>query len=229
MENLPTPNQQGVSWKIHQNEVSNLNTAQYRQNPNPGFTKYRPAINTGANTCIDSNNCIGFTNTVSHLKHGFFTHRVMKSPCKINKGFNSNRKFKLLEERAARIRENQATIQAIEEELKKKEDTLIPSGSQRVKQPSTPVASHNSGTRRSVAKRQNSPQSQVLSRRSKGSKFQNKTFFNQSQKESEPVIQKPLDLVKEVHKSQKYLQALIIESEVLLQEILPRFRWNIEF
>ncbi|MBW0581973.1 hypothetical protein O181_121688 [Austropuccinia psidii MF-1] len=40
-----------------------------------------------------------------------------KDPMVITKGWNANRKFKLLEERAARIRENQATIQAIEEQL----------------------------------------------------------------------------------------------------------------
>ncbi|MBW0483291.1 hypothetical protein O181_023006 [Austropuccinia psidii MF-1] len=45
-----------------------------------------------------------------------------------------NRKLRLLEERAARIRENQATIQAIEEQLNQKEHTLTPSRSQRVKQ-----------------------------------------------------------------------------------------------
>ncbi|MBW0479102.1 hypothetical protein O181_018817 [Austropuccinia psidii MF-1] len=38
----------------------------------------------------------------------------------ITKGWNPNRKLKLLEERAARIRENQATIQAIEEQLNQK-------------------------------------------------------------------------------------------------------------
>ncbi|MBW0471441.1 hypothetical protein O181_011156 [Austropuccinia psidii MF-1] len=47
------------------NTVSNLNTSQYRKNPKKGFSKYRPALNTGSNTCIDSNDCIGSTNTGS--------------------------------------------------------------------------------------------------------------------------------------------------------------------
>ncbi|MBW0529138.1 hypothetical protein O181_068853 [Austropuccinia psidii MF-1] len=49
----------------------------------------------------------------------------------ITKGRNPNRKFKLLEEREARIRENQATIQAIEEQLNLTEHTLISSYSRR--------------------------------------------------------------------------------------------------
>ncbi|MBW0559482.1 hypothetical protein O181_099197 [Austropuccinia psidii MF-1] len=39
----------------------------------------------------------------------------------ITKGWNTNRKLSLLEKRAARIRENQATIQTIEEHLNQKE------------------------------------------------------------------------------------------------------------
>ncbi|MBW0482074.1 hypothetical protein O181_021789 [Austropuccinia psidii MF-1] len=66
----------------------------------------------------------------------------------ITKGWNPNRKFKLLDERQARISEIQATIQAIEEQLNHKEHTLIPSGSQIVDQPNSPVASNHSGTRR---------------------------------------------------------------------------------
>ncbi|MBW0492699.1 hypothetical protein O181_032414 [Austropuccinia psidii MF-1] len=53
----------------------------------------------------------------------------------ITKGWNTNMQFKLLEERESRIRENQATIQAIEEQLNQAEPTLIPSGSQGVNQP----------------------------------------------------------------------------------------------
>ncbi|MBW0588632.1 hypothetical protein O181_128347 [Austropuccinia psidii MF-1] len=70
----------------------------------------------------------------------------------ITKVWNPNRKFKLQEEREARIRENQATIQAIEEQLNQTENTLIPSGSQGVSQAEPPVASQHSGTRRSVTK-----------------------------------------------------------------------------
>ncbi|MBW0495122.1 hypothetical protein O181_034837 [Austropuccinia psidii MF-1] len=48
----------------------------------------------------------------------------------ITKGWNPTRQFRLLEERETRIRENQATIQAIEEWLNQTGPTLIPSGSQ---------------------------------------------------------------------------------------------------
>ncbi|MBW0552593.1 hypothetical protein O181_092308 [Austropuccinia psidii MF-1] len=82
----------------------------------------------------------------------------------ITKGSNPNRRFKPLEERATRIRENQATLQAIEEQLIQKDPTLIPSGSQGVDQPNSPVTSHHSGTSRSVAKSNHSFQSQVVSR-----------------------------------------------------------------
>ncbi|MBW0477918.1 hypothetical protein O181_017633 [Austropuccinia psidii MF-1] len=121
----------------------------------------------------------------------------------ITKGGSSNRQFKVLVERAARIRENQATIQPIEEQLNQKEHSLIPSGSQGVEQPKSLEASHHSGHSISGAKSQHSSQSQVLSRRIKGSKGKNKTYFKQRKKESDPMIQKLMDLVKEVHKSQE--------------------------
>ncbi|MBW0533552.1 hypothetical protein O181_073267 [Austropuccinia psidii MF-1] len=63
----------------------------------------------------------------------------------ITKGWSPNRQFKLLEERATRIGENQATIQAIEEQLNQTGHNLIPSGSQGVDQPNSQVASHHSG------------------------------------------------------------------------------------
>ncbi|MBW0495612.1 hypothetical protein O181_035327 [Austropuccinia psidii MF-1] len=97
----------------------------------------------------------------------------------ITKGGNSNRKFKLLEEKADRIRENKATTQYIEEQLNQKEHTLIPSGSQGVKKSDSPVASHHSGTGRSVTKSHHYSQSQVISRRRQVSKGKNKTSFNQ--------------------------------------------------
>ncbi|MBW0460731.1 hypothetical protein O181_000446 [Austropuccinia psidii MF-1] len=121
----------------------------------------------------------------------------------ISKGWNPTRQFRLLEERAARIRENQATIQAIEEQLTQTGNTQIPSGSQGSRKTSSPVASHHSGTNRSVTKSHHSSQSQEVSRRRQGHKGKNKTSFNQRQRESDPMIQKLLDLVKEVHKSQK--------------------------
>ncbi|MBW0464004.1 hypothetical protein O181_003719 [Austropuccinia psidii MF-1] len=66
----------------------------------------------------------------------------------ITKGWNPYRNFKLLEEKATRISETQATIQAIEEQLNQTEPTLIPSGSQGEDQPNSPVASNYSGTSR---------------------------------------------------------------------------------
>ncbi|MBW0508388.1 hypothetical protein O181_048103 [Austropuccinia psidii MF-1] len=120
----------------------------------------------------------------------------------MTKGWNPTRQFRLLEEKATRIRENQATIQAIEEQLNQIDLTLLPSGSQGESQPNYAVDSHHSSTRRSVAKSHHSSQSQVVSRRRQGYKGKNKTTFSQRQKESEPMIQKLLDLVKEVHKSQ---------------------------
>ncbi|MBW0473340.1 hypothetical protein O181_013055 [Austropuccinia psidii MF-1] len=121
----------------------------------------------------------------------------------ITKGWNATQQFRLLEVRANRIRENKATIKAIEEQLTQTGHTQIPSGSQGVGQTSSPVASHHSGTRISVAKSHHSSQSQEVSRRRQGYKGKNKTSFNQRQKESDPMIQKLFDLVKEVHKNQK--------------------------
>ncbi|MBW0548641.1 hypothetical protein O181_088356 [Austropuccinia psidii MF-1] len=60
----------------------------------------------------------------------------------ITKDWNPTRQFRLLEKRATRIRENQATIQAIEEQLTQTGHTQIPSGSQGVGQTSSPVASN---------------------------------------------------------------------------------------
>ncbi|MBW0543124.1 hypothetical protein O181_082839 [Austropuccinia psidii MF-1] len=121
----------------------------------------------------------------------------------ITKGWNPTRNFRLLEARAQRIRENQATIQAIEEQLTQTGPTQIPSGSQGACQISSPVASHHSETSRSVAKSHHSSQFQEVSRRRQGNKGKNKASFNQRRKESDPMIQKLLDLVKEVHKNQK--------------------------
>ncbi|MBW0584152.1 hypothetical protein O181_123867 [Austropuccinia psidii MF-1] len=61
----------------------------------------------------------------------------------ITKGWNPTRKFRLLEVRANRIRENQATIQAIEEQLTRTGHTQIPSGSQGEGQISSSVASNH--------------------------------------------------------------------------------------
>ncbi|MBW0481446.1 hypothetical protein O181_021161 [Austropuccinia psidii MF-1] len=119
----------------------------------------------------------------------------------ITKGWNCTRKFRILEERKTRIRENQATIQAIEEKLNQKGPTLINSGSRGVDQHNSPVASHHSGTNRSVAKSHHPSQSQVVSRKRQGYKGKSKTSFSQRQSESDLIIQKLLELVKSVHKS----------------------------
>ncbi|MBW0471222.1 hypothetical protein O181_010937 [Austropuccinia psidii MF-1] len=65
----------------------------------------------------------------------------------ITKGCNPTRQFRLLEVRANRIRENQATIQAIEQ-LTQTGHPWIPSCSKGVDQTSSSVASHHSGTNR---------------------------------------------------------------------------------
>ncbi|MBW0468042.1 hypothetical protein O181_007757 [Austropuccinia psidii MF-1] len=85
----------------------------------------------------------------------------------ITKGWNPARQFRLLEVRANSIRENQDTIHTIEKQLAHTGHTQIPSGSQGVGQNITPVASHNSGTSRSVAKSHPSSQFQEVSRRRK--------------------------------------------------------------
>ncbi|MBW0491860.1 hypothetical protein O181_031575 [Austropuccinia psidii MF-1] len=121
----------------------------------------------------------------------------------ITKVWNPTRYFRLLEGRATRIRENQATIQAIEEQLNQTGPTMIPSGSQGVNKPGSTGTTHHSGTSRSVAKGNHSLQSQVVSRRRQGYKGKNKPSFSQREEESYPVIQKLFELVKEVHKSQK--------------------------
>ncbi|MBW0575850.1 hypothetical protein O181_115565 [Austropuccinia psidii MF-1] len=84
------------------------------------------------------------------------------------------RQFRLLEERATRIKENQAAIQATEEQLNQTGPTLILPGSQGVDQPNSPVASHHPGTRRSVAKSHHLSQYQVFPRRRQGNKGKNK-------------------------------------------------------
>ncbi|MBW0517204.1 hypothetical protein O181_056919 [Austropuccinia psidii MF-1] len=121
----------------------------------------------------------------------------------ITKGWNSTRKLRLLEVTENRIRENQATIRGIEEQLTQTWHTQIPSGSQGAGQISSPVASHHTETNQSVARSHHSSQSQKAFRRRQGYKGKNKTTFRERKKESDPMIQKMLDLVKEVCKNQK--------------------------
>ncbi|MBW0498247.1 hypothetical protein O181_037962 [Austropuccinia psidii MF-1] len=121
----------------------------------------------------------------------------------ITKGLNPTRKFRLLEARETRIRENQATIQAIEEQINKTMPSLIPSVSQVVDKPTLwwlPPFRHQkiSGQASPFFTIQGSFQKETRKQREK-----NNTSFNQRQRESEPVIQKLLGWVKEVHRSQK--------------------------
>ncbi|MBW0490462.1 hypothetical protein O181_030177 [Austropuccinia psidii MF-1] len=66
----------------------------------------------------------------------------------ITKGWNPTRHFRLLEGRATRIRENQATVQAVEEQLTQTVHTQRLSGSEGVGKTSSPEASNHSGTNR---------------------------------------------------------------------------------
>ncbi|MBW0555393.1 hypothetical protein O181_095108, partial [Austropuccinia psidii MF-1] len=134
-------------------------------------------------------------NLTSHwaeLAAGFwkicFKEIDFKGIMEITKGWNHTRKFRLLEVRANRIRENQATNKAIEEQMTLTGHTKIPSVSQGAGQISPPVASHHSETNRSVAKSYHSSQSQDVSRRRQGYKGKNKNTFSQRKKESDPMI-----------------------------------------
>ncbi|MBW0466205.1 hypothetical protein O181_005920 [Austropuccinia psidii MF-1] len=100
----------------------------------------------------------------------------------ITKDWNPTRQFRLLEVRANRIRENQATIKAIEEQLTQTGHTQLPLGSQGEGQISSPVASHHSETNRSVAKSHHSSHPQEASSRRQGHKGKTKTSFPQRQR-----------------------------------------------
>ncbi|MBW0513784.1 hypothetical protein O181_053499 [Austropuccinia psidii MF-1] len=93
----------------------------------------------------------------------------------ITRVWNPTRQFRLLEVRANRIRENQATIQAIEEQLTQTGNTQIPSGSQGKEQTSSSVASHHSGTNRAVAKSHHASQFQEVLRIRQGHKDKKST------------------------------------------------------
>ncbi|MBW0581111.1 hypothetical protein O181_120826 [Austropuccinia psidii MF-1] len=109
-----------------------------------------------------------------------------KYPTIIKKGWNPNRQFKILQERGARIRDNQGSIQDIEEQLNQKEHTLIPSGSQGLNQQDSSVASQYSSTRKSVAKSHHYSQSQVVFIIIQGSNGKKKTFFQPEEERVRP-------------------------------------------
>ncbi|MBW0581119.1 hypothetical protein O181_120834, partial [Austropuccinia psidii MF-1] len=112
----------------------------------------------------------------------------------ITKGWNPTRQFRLLEGRAKRIRENQATIQAIEEQLTQTGNTQIPSGSQGEGQISSPVASHHSETNRSVAKSHHYSHSQEVSRRRQGHKGKKQDLFSPKAERVRPSYQENVGL-----------------------------------
>ncbi|MBW0507945.1 hypothetical protein O181_047660 [Austropuccinia psidii MF-1] len=149
-------------------------------------------------------------NLASHWEeHGESCHKIclteieFKGLMVITKGWNPTRKFRLLEVRANRIRENQATTKAIEEQLTHTVNTQIPLVSQGVGKSRSPIASNHSVNNREVAKSNHSSQYQEVSRRGQGYKGKKKTSFSERKRESEPIIQKLLGLAKEVHKNQK--------------------------
>ncbi|MBW0543530.1 hypothetical protein O181_083245 [Austropuccinia psidii MF-1] len=91
-----------------------------------------------------------------------------KDLMEITKDWNPKRQFKLLEEREAKIRENQATIQTIEEQSSQKENIMTSLGSQGVGQPNFPVDSHHFESRKAGAKSDHYSQFQESSRRIQG-------------------------------------------------------------
>ncbi|MBW0518436.1 hypothetical protein O181_058151 [Austropuccinia psidii MF-1] len=103
----------------------------------------------------------------------------------IAKGWNPTRQFRLLEARAQRIRENQATIQTIEEKLTQTGPTQIPSGSQGSGQISSPVASRHSDTK-SMTRRHHSSQFQEVSRRRKDTRRKTRPLSAKVRKSQTP-------------------------------------------
>ncbi|MBW0481386.1 hypothetical protein O181_021101 [Austropuccinia psidii MF-1] len=74
----------------------------------------------------------------------FLREISFKDFIEITKGWNFNKNFRIVGEREAKLRENQATIQAIEERWNQKDHTKNPSGSPEViNQSSSLVASHD--------------------------------------------------------------------------------------
>ncbi|MBW0538865.1 hypothetical protein O181_078580 [Austropuccinia psidii MF-1] len=116
----------------------------------------------------------------------------------ITKGWNPTRKLRLLELRANRITENQTTIKGIEEQLTQKGHTQVPSGSQKAAQISSPVASHHSESNRSVAKSHHSSIIPGSFQEKTMIQWQKQDAFSQRKRESDPMIQNLLYLVKKV-------------------------------
>ncbi|MBW0551618.1 hypothetical protein O181_091333 [Austropuccinia psidii MF-1] len=102
--------------------------------------------------------------------------------------YGNHQRLESYQARAIRIRENQATIKAIEEQLTQTGPTQIPSGSQAEGQISSPVASNHSENNNSVTRSHHYSQFQEVSRRRQGYKGQNKTSLNQTKRESDPIL-----------------------------------------
>ncbi|MBW0481699.1 hypothetical protein O181_021414 [Austropuccinia psidii MF-1] len=149
-----------------------------------------------------------------------------REPMVITKDWNHTRQFRLMEVRANRIRENKGTIQAIEEQLTQTGNTQIPSGSQQAGRISSPVYSYHSETNRSVAKSNHSSQFQEVARRGQGYKGKNKTTYSQRKRESDPMIQKLLELVKEVHKISSPLNRNITPTQIDHNVVTPESNIN---
>ncbi|MBW0463157.1 hypothetical protein O181_002872 [Austropuccinia psidii MF-1] len=141
--------------------------------------------------------------TWSKLPEDLYQRDILQKPYGNHQTLESHQAIQTPEVRPNTIRKNKATIEAIEEQLTQTGHTQIPSGSQGVDHTSSPAAAHHSGTKRAVAKSHHSSKSQEVFRRRQGHKGKNKTSFNKRQRESDPMIHKLLDLVKEVHKNQK--------------------------
>ncbi|MBW0492288.1 hypothetical protein O181_032003, partial [Austropuccinia psidii MF-1] len=81
--------------------------------------------------------------TCSKLPEDLSKRDRLQRPYGNHQRLESHQAVQTLEVRANRIRENQATIQAIKEQLPQTGHTQIPSGSQGAGQISSPVASHH--------------------------------------------------------------------------------------
>ncbi|MBW0544915.1 hypothetical protein O181_084630 [Austropuccinia psidii MF-1] len=103
----------------------------------------------------------------------------------------------------SKISSKKATIQDIEEKWSHKEHFLAPSGLEGVVKHNYPVDLKNSESRKSEAKSHHSSQFQQVSRRRHHLKGGNKINFIQGKKESDPMTQKLLYTVKEVHRNNK--------------------------
>ncbi|MBW0548572.1 hypothetical protein O181_088287 [Austropuccinia psidii MF-1] len=107
---------------------------------------------------------ISLGRTWSKLPEDLSERDRLQGPYVNHQRLESYQAFWTPEARAQRIRENQATIQAIEEQLTQTGPTQIPSGSQGAGQISSSVASHHSDINKSMTRSHHSSQFQEVSR-----------------------------------------------------------------